>query len=84
MKSEDNSSLPGVTLPQCGPPRLLVGQTALVTGASSGIGKSIATAIATAGAAVAVNYPFDSEHSPAAEVRAWRMRMNEMPSKNLA
>lgn len=68
MMSEENSSLPAATLPQCGPPRLLVGQTALVTGASSGIGKSIATAMAAAGAAVAVNYPFDSEHSPAAEV----------------
>lgn len=68
MNSEENSSLPGVTLPQCSPARLLVGQTALVTGASSGIGKSIAAAMAAAGAAVAVNYPFDSEHSPAAEV----------------
>lgn len=37
-------------------PRLLVGQKALVTGASSGIGKAVAIALGQAGADVVVNY----------------------------
>ncbi|MCL5281220.1 MAG: SDR family oxidoreductase [Planctomycetes bacterium] len=37
----------------------LEGQTALVTGASSGIGAQIAIAMGAAGAQVGVNYPFD-------------------------
>ena len=37
-------------------PRLLVGQTALVTGANSGIGEACAIAMARAGADVVVNY----------------------------
>jgi glucose 1-dehydrogenase len=39
--------------------RLLEGQTALVTGASSGIGAEVARAMAAAGANVGVNYPSD-------------------------
>ena len=42
-------------------PRLLVGQKALVTGASSGIGKTVAMALAEAGADVCVNYPVEAE-----------------------
>jgi len=39
----------------------LAGQTAIVTGASSGIGLSVATALGAAGAAVVVNYLSDRE-----------------------
>lgn len=38
------------------PRRLLEGQTALITGSNSGIGKGIAFALAEAGASVAINY----------------------------
>ena len=47
-------------------PRLLVGQKALVTGASSGIGKGVAMALAAAGADVCVNYPVEAEMDKAA------------------
>jgi glucose 1-dehydrogenase len=43
-------------MPQVPVRRVLEGQTAIVTGASSGIGKAIAIALGTAGANVCVNY----------------------------
>jgi glucose 1-dehydrogenase len=43
-------------MPSCPPQQLLRGQKALVTGASSGIGRGIALALAEAGADVIVNY----------------------------
>jgi glucose 1-dehydrogenase len=43
-------------MPQCQVPKSLEGQKALVTGASSGIGKAVAIALGQAGADVVVNY----------------------------
>ncbi len=48
--------LPQPVMPRCPAQKLLGGQTALVTGASSGIGKAIALALGEAGANVVVNF----------------------------
>lgn len=48
--------LPEAQLPKLTVPKLLVGQKAIVTGGSSGIGKAIALALGEAGADVLVNY----------------------------
>jgi glucose 1-dehydrogenase len=48
--------LPSPVMPRCPAQKLLQGQKALVTGASSGIGRGIALALAEAGADVVVNY----------------------------
>lgn len=48
--------LPDVVLPSCEARPLLKGQTALVTGASSGIGRGIANALCAAGANIVVNH----------------------------
>src|SRR5437660_9654594 len=54
--SQDFSDLPKPVVPKTENRKLLKGQKALVTGASSGIGKSIALALGHAGADVCVNY----------------------------
>jgi glucose 1-dehydrogenase len=48
--------LPEVVMPECPANQILGGQIALVTGANSGIGRSIAIALGAAGAKVMVNY----------------------------
>jgi glucose 1-dehydrogenase len=53
---KENTSYPQVVMPQSPVPKLLKGQKALVTGASSGIGKAVAIALGQAGADVVVNY----------------------------
>ncbi len=57
METQDTPvQWPAPVPPTCPVLRLLAGQTAIVTGASSGIGKAIAVALGHAGANVAVNY----------------------------
>ena len=51
-----DETLPPVVMPACPIDRKLLGQKALVTGASSGIGKGIAIGLGHAGADVVVNY----------------------------
>lgn len=56
-----NEVLPDVVMPQCPHRNLLRGQKALVTGASSGIGKNVAIFLALEGAEVVVNYVGSAE-----------------------
>ena len=64
-------ALPDVVMPTCPIRKVLKGQKALVTGASSGIGKGIAIALAHAGADVVVNFKSGPEAAEqvAAEAR---------------
>lgn len=48
--------LPQIVMPTCAARPVLKGQTAIVTGASSGIGRGIAEAMCAAGANVVINY----------------------------
>jgi len=54
--STSERALPHAVMPSCAPQKWLAGQKALVTGASSGIGRAIALALGEAGADVVVNY----------------------------
>jgi glucose 1-dehydrogenase len=69
--AKEQSYLPPNEMPPRPIQPVLVGQKALVTGASKGIGKGIAVALARAGADVLVNYFSDKEgaEATAAEVR---------------
>jgi len=60
-KTSKTEKLPDVVMPQCQPRKILSGQTALVTGANSGIGKAIALSMGAAGANVVVNYVSSDE-----------------------
>ena len=57
--------LPKPVMPRVPPQELLLGQKALVTGASSGIGRAIALALAEAGADVVINYVADEDKAQA-------------------
>ena len=63
----DHKNLPQPVLPVVPPIEILKGQTALVTGANSGIGRAIAVALGKAGANVVINYvagTADAEEDP--------------------
>ena len=64
--------LPEPVMPRCPPQKLLLGQKALVTGASSGIGRAIALSLGEAGADVVINYVSGEEKAQvlAEEIRA--------------
>jgi len=68
--------LPKPVMPRVPPQKLLLGQKALVTGASSGIGKAIALSLGEAGADVVVNYVSgeDQAQGLAEEIRAKGVR----------
>jgi len=57
----ENNELPNVVMPHCPHRNLLRGQKALVTGASSGIGKSVAVYLAQEGADVVINFIGDMQ-----------------------
>jgi glucose 1-dehydrogenase len=61
----NDPTLPPVVMPACPIEKKLKGQKALVTGASSGIGKGIAIGLGHAGADVVVNYRKDDAEAEA-------------------
>jgi glucose 1-dehydrogenase len=62
-KRMDEGDLPPVVMPNCEIRKTLSGQKALVTGASSGIGRGAALALGRAGADVVVNYASKPEQA---------------------
>src|SRR5215470_10994008 len=74
--------LPKPVMPRVPPQKLLLGQKALVTGASSGIGRAIARALGDAGADVVVNYVSgqDKAEALAEEIRNSGSRALALPA----
>jgi glucose 1-dehydrogenase len=74
--SAEYRHLPDPVMPTVPPQKLLLGQRALVTGASSGIGRAIAMSLGEAGADVVVNFVSgeDKAQSLAAEIRGRGVR----------
>src|SRR6266403_1906349 len=68
--------LPKPVMPRVAPQKLLLGQKALVTGASSGIGRAIALSLGESGADVVINYVSgeDKAQALAEEIRAKGVR----------
>jgi glucose 1-dehydrogenase len=68
--------LPKPVMPRVPPQNLLLGQKALVTGASSGIGRAIALSLGEAGADVVINYVSDEDKAQglAEEIRVKGVR----------
>src|ERR1700733_1752968 len=60
-----NEKLPDVINPTLDSLKILQGQKALITGASSGIGKAIAIALGCAGADIGVNYASHDDEAEA-------------------
>ena len=71
-KPDHYAYLPQPVTPACPPPKSLLGQKALVTGSSSGIGRAIANALAEAGADVMINYASSPEKAAEAVAHAAR------------
>lgn len=71
-----DQSLPPVVMPYCPIEKKLQGQKALVTGASSGIGKGIAIGLAHAGADVVINYVTGPDAAEAVVEEARRCNSN--------
>ena len=65
-----HDTFPEPVMPACSTQKLLRGQKAIVTGASSGIGKAIAIALGHAGADVVVNYVSGPEDAEAVATEA--------------
>jgi glucose 1-dehydrogenase len=65
MQKIKEKKLPTVVMPELQANKILKGQTALVTGANSGIGQAVAVALGEAGAEVMVNYVVGDEQADA-------------------
>jgi glucose 1-dehydrogenase len=79
--SASAETLPDVVMPACPIIKLLKGQKALVTGASSGIGKAIAIALAQAGADVFLNYRSGDEEAAKVAEEAARCGSRVVPHR---